>query len=98
MAQKTLFGFINSGNGVKRKLESHSETVESPKKKFIKNLNQDSFDWYIVDKDGVWHCKLCRECKLDNAYARGHSKPGKTTNHTRHAECKYMYICLYLSN
>ncbi|XP_053406405.1 SCAN domain-containing protein 3-like [Mercenaria mercenaria] len=88
MSQQTLngFGFFKSSSGVKRALESDSETVESPKKKFIKNLNQDSFEWYVADENGVWHCSVCRECKLDNAYARGHSKPGKTTNHTRHAD------------
>ena len=64
-------------------------------KKFVKNLNQDSFDWYVADENGVWHCKLCRSCKLNNAYARGHSKPGKTTNHTRHAECKYIFFIIF---
>ena len=92
MSQQTLsgFGFFSPSNSAKRKLEveSDSQSSQTPKKKFRKNLNQDSFDWYICHENGLWHCSVCREYKVDNAYARGHERPGKTTNHKRHAECK----------
>ena len=70
--------------------DSNSESISPPSKKhFSKEMNQASFDWYVQDDKKLWHCKLCRECKLDSAYAEGHEKPAKTTNHMRHAACKY---------
>ena len=101
MSQKTLsgFGFLKSGSvsGVKRTIDSvntdvDSETELNPKKKFVKNLNQASFDWYVCDEKGLWHCSVCREAKSDNIYAHGHERPAKTTNHKRHAECKYDFF------
>ena len=51
MSQQTLSGFrfFSPINSAKRKLEgeSDSESAQTPKMKFRKNLNQDSFDWYI---------------------------------------------------
>ena len=63
MSQKTLsgFGFLKSGSvsGVKRTIDSvntdvDSETELNPKKKFVKNLNQASFDWYVCDEKGLY--------------------------------------------
>ena len=77
-------------SGSKRKLPEESDKGnESPsKRKFSKELNQDSFDWYIKDDEGKWHCTLCRNGKFDIPYARGHDQPRKTTNHARHSSCK----------
>ena len=76
MSQQTLsrFGFFSPSNSAKRKLEveSNSESAKTLKKKFKENLNQDSFDWNICNKNGLWHCSVCCEHKVDNAYARGH--------------------------
>ena len=75
--------------GYKRKADESLESESSPtKKKFLKELNQKSFDWYKQDESGKWHCTICRLAKIDSAYARGHDMPSKTTNHTRHATCK----------
>lgn len=73
----------------KRKYEDDAEVVSTPQRKFKKANCQKSYDWYIVDSDGVWHCSVCRNAKLDTAYARGHDVPAKTTNHDRHVTCKY---------
>ena len=74
--------------GLKRKLAEIETEIDSPSKcQFSKALNQALFDWYIKDANGLWYCRLCRECKVDNAYATGHDKLGKTTNHTRHSSC-----------
>ncbi|MEW8546314.1 MAG: hypothetical protein AB2693_22585 [Candidatus Thiodiazotropha sp.] len=75
--------------GYKRKADEAAESGP-PKKKFVKEVNQNSFDWYKQDESGLWHCTVCREAKIDSAYARGHDKPAKTTNHSRHASCKYL--------
>ena len=54
MSQQNLsgFGFFSPSDSVKRKLEVEldSESAQKLKKKFRKNLNQDSFDWYICEK------------------------------------------------
>ena len=64
MSQQTLtgFGFFSPSNSAKTKLEveSDSESAQTPKKTFKKNLNQGSFDLYICDK-WIWHCSMCRE-------------------------------------
>lgn len=74
--------------GTKRKADAEFE-APSPKRKFTKELSQNSFDWYVLDEAGLWHCSVCREAKNDSAYAKGHENPAKTTNHSRHASCKY---------
>ena len=76
--------------GRKRKLEL--ENTESPAKKFVKSMNQASFLWYVQDENQLWHCKICRQAKLDTPYAKGHKVPAKTTNHTRHSSCKFTLI------
>lgn len=74
--------------GSKRKTDDAVET--SPfKRKFTKEMSQDSFSWYIQDSEGIWHCSVCREAKHDNPYSRRHTEKAKTTNHRRHAACKY---------
>lgn len=44
------------------------------------NANLQLKIWYIQDPEGIWHCSVCREAKLDNPYSRGHTKKAKTTN------------------
>lgn len=75
--------------GYKRKADDEPSSSPS-KKRFTKELNQDSFSWYKLDAEGKWHCSVCREAKIESAYARGHDTPAKTTNHSRHAGCKYL--------
>jgi hypothetical protein len=54
--------------GSKRK--SDDDADQSPaKRKFTKELHQDSFDWYLKDESGKWHCSICRAAKSSNAYA-----------------------------
>ena len=80
--------------GYKQKADEASESeISSPaKKKFTKEISQKSFDWYKQDESGKWHCSICRLAKIDSAYSRGHDAPAKTTNHTRHASCKYGWM------
>lgn len=62
---------------------------DSPaKKRFTKSLNQSSFEWYVQDENKLWHCRVCRNSNIKNAYATGHETAAKTTNHLRHAACK----------
>lgn len=75
--------------GGKRKLEDNA--IESPRKKFSKEITQNSFEWYQMDSDKKWHCTVCRAANMDNPYSRGHEKPAKTTNHLRHASCKFFF-------
>ena len=82
--------------GLKRKLDdaTESESESGPdKKKKPKEMAQKNFDWYKQDESGKWHCTICRVAKLDNAYAKGHDTPAKTTNHSRHSACKYGFLC-----
>jgi hypothetical protein len=79
-----LQGDSQKPSSFKRKSpETEISDSNSPAKKkiFTKELRQSSFDWYVQDTNGLWHCKLCRENKHDNAYAKGHEVPAKTTNH-----------------
>ena len=80
--------------GSKRKLSeiNDDEVLESPKKKFTKGISQGSFDWYKLDENNKWHCTVCRSANVDGAYNHGHEKPAKTTNHLRHAACKYLLV------
>jgi hypothetical protein len=74
-----------------RDVESEDDNVSSPNKRkggFSKHLNQQSFDWYKKDEDGLWHCTLCRKAKMANAYSKGRPTTGKTTNHMRHSASK----------
>ena len=82
-------------SGTKRKQEECSDS-KTPKRQFRKNHSQSSYDWYEKNENGLWHCTLCRTSKFDNPYARGHEihVPAKTTNHYRHASCKYKHVCL----
>jgi hypothetical protein len=85
---------------MKRKLfeiDSESNLCDTPKRSFSKSLNQASFDWYVKDSEGLWHCKLCRDAKFDNQYAKGHEIPAKTTNHGRHAACEYILLYCFVS-
>lgn len=75
----------NAKNTTKRKANSD---LKGKEKKFIKLMNQENFDWYRQDMNGIWHCEVCRNFKRNNAYAKGHFAPAKTTNHTRHGQCK----------
>ena len=79
--------------GVKSKAEDAPESA-SPAKRFTKEVNQKSFDWYVQDESGKWHCSVCRLAKVDGAYSRGHDTPAKTTNHSRHATCKLFFVIL----
>lgn len=65
----------------KRKQDEETDALNIPQWKFKKANSQKSYDWYIVDSEGLWHCRN------DTAYAHGHV-PAKTTNHDRHATCK----------
>lgn len=82
--------------GYKRKQNENDDSassMDSPaKKRFTKSLNQSSFDWYVQDENKLWHCRVCRNANIKNAYAKGHETVAKTTNHLRHAACKYMLI------
>ena len=71
----------------KRKLDDAESDSNSPAKKFSKKLTQKDFDWYIKIDD-KYCCKLCRDAKQNGAYALGHDKTNKTTNHVRHAQSK----------
>ena len=75
--------------GTKRKIDVDSDAESPSKRKFTKGFSQKNFDWYQLDDTGKWHCNVCRQASIENAYARGHDTPAKTTNHTRHASCKY---------
>ena len=77
-----------SPSPMKRKLDEDKENA-SPSKRFKKELNQTSFDWYIKDSKGLYHCNVCRENHVATSYAKGHLTPNKTTNHQRHATCKF---------
>lgn len=71
------------------KKRKHQETEsESPKRSFKKLNSQVTYDWYVKDDSGLWHCSLCRTAKFESPYSRGHEVPAKTTNHDRHAACK----------
>jgi hypothetical protein len=78
--------------GYKRKANGNTEK-SPPKKKFSKEMSQDSFNWYMQDESGKWHCTLCRSAQFDNAYAKGHDTPAKT----RHAGCKLTMIVNFLN-
>ncbi|KAK6167147.1 hypothetical protein SNE40_021244 [Patella caerulea] len=72
----------------KLKLDENDDPVfsTSSKKRFSKDLSQSSFDWYVLDGNDKWHCKLCRTANSDNEYAKGHNIPAKTTNHICHSK------------
>ena len=81
-------------------LESDSDLSVSASpiksRKFTKKLNQKDFEWYI-QVDGKYFCKLCRDAKQNSAYAIGHDKASKTTNHRRHAASKCFLLLFSLS-
>lgn len=84
---------LRDSPGLKRKaddIDSDDMIDSSNKKSFKKSNYQNNFSWYKQDADKKWHCEVCRGAKLDNAYARGHDQPAKTTNHQRHGLCKYL--------
>ena len=88
--QSWLTGGGTPKPGAKRKRDSETTDnieIEPPKKKFSKEMNQTSFEWYIMDEGGKWHCTLCRTAIIETAYAIGHDKPAKTTNHILHPNC-----------
>lgn len=88
----SLAAWLQGGTPSKKRkvpVENESE-IDSPKRKFKKLNSQNSYDWYVKDDSGLWHCSLCRTAKFDSPYARGHEIAAKTTNHDRHAACKYL--------
>jgi len=77
---------------VPQKRKADDSVESSPAKKYYKALSQNAFDWYKQDDKGRWYCEPCRSSKYTNAYAKGHDVKSKTTNHARHAKCKYIFI------
>ena len=90
MSLQSWLGGGSPRTPVKRKADS--EALDSTPKKFSKVMSQNSYEWYVTDNSGVWHCKLCRDSKFSNQYATGHQQRAKTTNHARHAKSKYIII------